>query len=121
MLYVYIGDGMQRIELSTAVGVSGRDATQGMLSFVDANGGVVARMRDQEITAFSKVDLGPTLQRSSANPAFSGTNGTSPMAPSWNSHGSAETNQLAADIEAMNVPVPVAAFAGELESTPMPE
>ena len=120
MLYVYIGAGAQRIELSSAIGISGTESGQGLISFTDGTGNVVARIWDRDITAFSKVDLGASLPLVTSSPAFSGT-GTGPTPIRSNGHSTAEVNQLAEDIEAMNVPVPVAAFAGQLESTPMPE
>ena len=61
-MYLYLRDSLKRIELSTAVKVSGDAANPAMAVFLDSTNAVVARLSEDDIAAYGKVDLGPVLQ-----------------------------------------------------------
>ena len=62
MLFLYFRESLRRIELSTAVKVASDSSDASLAVFLDASNNVVARVRDEDIAAFARVDLGPVLQ-----------------------------------------------------------
>lgn len=62
MLFLYFRDSLRRIELSTAVKVASDPSDPSLAVFLDGSNAVVARVRDEDIAAFARVDLGPVLQ-----------------------------------------------------------
>jgi hypothetical protein len=62
MLFLYFRDSLRRIELPTVVKVAVDQGDPSLAAFLDAANTVVARVRDEDIAAFARVDLGPILQ-----------------------------------------------------------
>src|SRR5687768_16516651 len=67
MLFVYFRDSLRRIELSTAVKVSADPRDASLAVFLDGSNTAVARVRDEDIAAFARIDLGPVLQITGAS------------------------------------------------------